>query len=649
MDSTHDLDRRSSFSERVTTAGKEVTVKQLWSMIGLISFLLLSVHSLAYVIVEFGMLQGSSEYPVRNPAAACLSALRSSEFDLLETKKFDEWFDDSSIMQLAQTGSYQGAAGIQEYVEFLTSPYFDYYDRLFKTKITPISLTEDECIINVSSFQKSQVNADYGLPICVETLGSFTLYFTVEPKFLIHKVNVFYSPASFEDLFTKLLNTENVRDFVCDTMEANCQSTFQTNNLTPQSCRETYDALPATTGTEGSIVNNSKGCRAMHATFAAQNKDHCPHLSFIPETDINGKIKCQEETKTSKPSDLFTSSELDLIKDFAIQKGYPLDTLMRECDYNPNPDFIGVREESEYKLGITEKNPLSGLSDTEFLCYFTFTLWITIVLTGLGLEAFVWLTFLQGTWDPNTENLWKIAQFLFPVFATTAVGLAITHNFLAIPMIVIACWKLGFPEIFLYLHSGIYDKNKASVLRITDILNGIGTLIHHSSSALYVGAVVTNLIPPSRAVIQVAIPVLMQHWFVLMRYSSNKLAFCVIEILLEIWFEWNAITTLEEVHQVHWTGGIIGGSMLFAHWIYFTAGGINLIVDAQKNKSKLLNKDSNSGEQESVIQCYGAEGMSYSPDALGIDSGTLCDHFGEKEKSNLKPEIDSGIKEEFNA
>ena len=121
----------------------------------------------------------------------------------------------------------------------------------------------------------------------------------------------------------------------------------------------------------------------------------------------------------------------------------------------------------------------------------------------------------------------------------------------------------------------------------------------------------------------------MQHWFVLMRYSSNKLAFCVIEILLEIWFEWNAITTLEEVHQVHWTGGIIGGSMLFAHWIYFTAGGINLIVDAQKNKSKLLNKDSNSGEQESVIGFYGDEGMKHSPDEQWI--------------------LDNGIKEEFDS
>jgi hypothetical protein len=386
MDS-HDLSnrRRSSFSERVTTASKEVTIKQLWSMIGLISLLLLTVHSLAYVIVEFGMLQGSSEYPVRNPATACLSALGSSELDLLETNKFDEWFDDSSIMHLAQTGSYRGAAGIQEYVDFTRSLYFDLYDRLFKTKITPISLTEDECIINLLSTPKVQVKEDIGLLICRESIASITLYFTIEPVFLIHKVNVFLSPAFFEDIFTKGLNTGGVRDFVCDTMEASCQSTFQLNNLTSQSCRETYDALPETDTEIGRIVNNSKGCRAMHATFAAQNKDHCPHLSFIPETDINGKVKCQEESKSFKTSDLFTSSEFDLIKDLAIQKGFPLDTFMRECDYNPNPDFIGVEEESEYKLGITDKNPLSGLSDTEFLCYFTFLLWITIVLTGLGL------------------------------------------------------------------------------------------------------------------------------------------------------------------------------------------------------------------------------------------------------------------------
>ena len=167
MDS-HDLDMRSSFSERVTTAGKEVTTKQIWSMIGLISFLLITVHSLAYAIVEFGMLQGSTEYAVRNPAAACLSALRSSEFDMLETNRFDEWFDDSSVMKLSQTGSFQGAAGIQEYVNILKSVYFDFYGTLFKPEVTPIRLTEDECIVNVVSASKLQVNTDYGLPKCAE-------------------------------------------------------------------------------------------------------------------------------------------------------------------------------------------------------------------------------------------------------------------------------------------------------------------------------------------------------------------------------------------------------------------------------------------------------------------------------------------------
>jgi len=650
---------RSSFSERVTTAGKEVTAKQLWSMIGLISFLLITVHSLAYAIVEFVMLQGSTEYAVRNPAAACLSALRSSEFDLLETNRFDEWFDDSSVMKLSQTGSFQGAADIQEYIKFLTGVYFDFYGTLFEHKVTPLSLTEDECIVNVVTARKFQINADYGLPVCFENIVSTTLYFTVKPVFLVQKVNVFSSPAIGEALWGQWLNTEGVKDFVCDTMEANCQSTYQMNNLTPQLCRETYDALPATDiEGGGGVATNSKGCRAMHATFAAQNKDHCPHLSYIPETDINGKIKCQEGTKTSKPSDLFTTFELDLVKDFAIQKGFSPDTLMRECYYKTNPDFVGFEEESRYKLGITDKNPLSGLSDTDFLCYFALMLWVTIVLTGLGLEAFVWLTFLQGSWDPNTENLWKIAQFLFPLSATTAFGLAMSHNFLALPMIVIACWKLGFPEILLYLHSGIYDKNKATVPRIVDILNGVGTLIHHSAVALLIGALLTNLIPPSRVVIQVSIPVLMQHWFVLMRYSDNQFAYCVIEILLEIWFEWNAFTTLEEVHQIHWTGGIIAGLMLFAHWIYFIAGGINLIVDAQKaqkNKSKLLNKDSYSGEQQSAIRFYGDEGTNHSPgDAPGIDSeikeqGISLIANAENDKSNLEPEIENGIKEEFNA
>jgi len=563
---------RSSIAYRVIQSGNEVSHNMLWSLFFLIFFILLLVHSLAYIIIEYGIFKGVTDYPIKYPATACYSALQSSELSLLDTHKFDQWFDDSSILELAETGVFTGAAEIREYVDFIKAPFFDYTELSIPYKYTPVSLTKDECIINVSSGQKTQINSNYGHPQCLERITSFTLYFTVEPEFYVSRVNLFYSQAYLIELFAQSLNTDGIRDFVCNAMETNCQSTFRLNNATSQSCKETYDTLPAM-NSEGRIDDNSRGCRILHSAFVEKNKDHCPHLSFVPEKDIKGKVKCQE-SKTTKPSDLFTDFELESINNFAIQKGFSTDTLFRQCEYSPL-DFIGVEPESKYKLGVTNKIPLSHLSDHEFLFYITFTLWVTMLLTGLGSEVFVWTIFLDGKWDQGKEDKWKIVQFLFPLLGATSVGLANTHNYFAVPMLVVTVWKFGFPETILYLHAAVYDKDRSSLKRITDLLNGIGTVVHHSSAALYIGAVVTNLLPSNRVVLQVAMPLVMQHWFVLMRYS-NKVAYTAIEIVLEVWFEWTAITSLEVLHQAHWTGGIMVGSMLFAHWMYLISGTVGL-------------------------------------------------------------------------
>lgn len=45
------------------------------------------------------------------------------------------------------------------------------------------------------------------------------------------------------------------------------------------------------------------------------------------------------------------------------------------------------------------------------------------------------------------------------------------------------------------------------------------------------------------------------------------------EILLELWFEWTVLSSLEVVHKKHWVSGIVATSMLVSHWLYFIAGG----------------------------------------------------------------------------
>ncbi|KAL7447770.1 hypothetical protein ACHAXS_000089, partial [Conticribra weissflogii] len=99
----------------------------------------------------------------------------------------------------------------------------------------------------------------------------------------------------------------------------------------------------------------------------------------------------------------------------------------------------------------------------------------------------------------------------------------------------------------------------------------------------YVAALVTHVLPPTRDILAVTLPSLMQHWVVLMKYNY-RLAYIIIEIILEIWFGWNAFSCIESIHELHWMGGVIVASMLFAHWCYFLAGAINLAFNRESEE-----------------------------------------------------------------
>ena len=129
--------------------------------------------------------------------------------------------------------------------------------------------------------------------------------------------------------------------------------------------------------------------------------------------------------------------------------------------------------------------------------------------------------------------MWLLAQFLFPLLASTTLGLAINHNYLAFPFLVVTLWKFGFPETILILYVAIFDTSNHIVIRICEMMEGIGVVMHHQSCSLYIASIVTELIPPSRFVVQVTIPLLMQHMFILIKYRY-KLSYIIIETVLEV-------------------------------------------------------------------------------------------------------------------
>lgn len=149
-------------------------------------------------------------------------------------------------------------------------------------------------------------------------------------------------------------------------------------------------------------------------------------------------------------------------------------------------------------------------------------------------------------------------------------------------------------ETILLFYSALHDTSTSRAMRSVDSLNAVGTIIHHSSASLAVSALLANgelsrvlllvyllllfllrrcystlsniaVINPNRDVLQSILPLVMQHWFILLRYS-HKMIYVLVETLLEIWFEWSLFSSLENVDNLHWIWGVLSISMVFAHW-----------------------------------------------------------------------------------
>jgi|SaaInl74LU_5_DNA_1037368.scaffolds.fasta_scaffold04319_3 hypothetical protein len=131
-------------------------------------------------------------------------------------------------------------------------------------------------------------------------------------------------------------------------------------------------------------------------------------------------------------------------------------------------------------------------------------------LEGLGLEYFVWRSVLNDVWDEGKENVWRVAQFLFPILVGTSVGLSIEGNFLCLPLLALSMWKLGFPETLMLIYSALYNKDNSFVQRLIDMIRGVGTIVHHSSSTLFVTMLLFQILVPTPKLLSIIPPLLMQ-------------------------------------------------------------------------------------------------------------------------------------------
>ena len=113
--------------------------------------------------------------------------------------------DESTELNLAQTGSYIGPSSIREYVEFINADFFQFLKRSSDLKVTPILLTDDLCSINIVTTNKAQIKNEFNpANKCLENVIAYTIHFKPEP-FLVKNIPLFYPEQYLSTLFGEAL------------------------------------------------------------------------------------------------------------------------------------------------------------------------------------------------------------------------------------------------------------------------------------------------------------------------------------------------------------------------------------------------------------------------------------------------------------
>jgi hypothetical protein len=296
---------------------------------------------------------------------------------------------EDSYMHYGPAGKYFGPDGVEEYLAML-------FNGTFVTETTlvgdPIpkhvkSIGPGKCEILMASHANFHVNPFYtknNTEACssmvVGTLSTFELTGNPEQMISVQKHEM-WTPNSFAtDLWALFVDTVAAAEYVCDKILNSCKdysvqdaderrnratralkkskkgatkSKTKSNKASKKGkkvhkspeavdmemCIQKYNALPDITigadGTTGFIDGNSQACRVLHSFMASKNDDHCPHITFEPEVDKNGKIKCNESAGEYH-SDIFTAEEIGFML-FAGQNFFGFDETAARITYEACP------------------------------------------------------------------------------------------------------------------------------------------------------------------------------------------------------------------------------------------------------------------------------------------------------------------------
>jgi len=288
--------------------------------------------------------------------------------------------------------------------------------------------------------------------------------------------------------------------------------------------------------------------------------------------------------------------------------------------------------------------PTSWISDKWFHVYSVVIAWITVASTGLGSELVFGVALTTYLFHrKHGPVIWHFAQFMFSLMLMVAF---VGDSGFGLPFLTFGLWKFGFPETISTL------LRFRHLREIDAIVDGIGLLLHHLSTSLTLVGIMLHLFPRDRAMTAVCVVPMMQHWFVLVKYR-HLITYIAIELLLEVYFQWEVISNLGEFNTdfgiaITRVGRGCALTMLFAHWLYLIGAIIRLFRKKPEKGGGYC-----SGEQLKVIavatHCTDrfaetSEGLVYRCSSSSGNAVTQCsifaaaeslENFGDKSQATI--------------
>jgi hypothetical protein len=259
-------------------------------------------------------------------------------FNSLDFDRYDEFYKADSTMTLAPAGTYYGANGIEEYVKFASpfSPFLEEFGEIsFKADLGGFDEITGTCIF----FRARDTYFKMSAPAVPGLEGELANYIQIQYKIdghYISHVEVFFPLAFLDFYFGSALNTDGVRKYVCEVMRDSCPATWEANGYDSTGFARCVDDLESLSMSDPPpyVDGKSQGCRFLHAVFAAEDEMHCPHISFVPAVDVDGKEKCQTSAENpalvmGAPGSPFTDADKFFFEDFMRDLDF--------TDYKVNP------------------------------------------------------------------------------------------------------------------------------------------------------------------------------------------------------------------------------------------------------------------------------------------------------------------------